>query len=116
MSGLAQDRTTIGNAIDGINKLATATAGLLGKVRAPLKQDIVNLTGLVGNLNRNKSDCHVLLERSSRPTVGSLIRTASYGSWFNFYLCSISGTLTLPGGTQTLHLAMSPNSAQPRCS
>ena len=31
-------------------------------------------------------------------TVGTLIRTASYGSWFNFYLCSVSGTLTLPGG------------------
>jgi phospholipid/cholesterol/gamma-HCH transport system substrate-binding protein len=33
------------------------------------------------------------------PTVGALIRTASYGSWFNFYLCSSSGDLVLPGKT-----------------
>jgi phospholipid/cholesterol/gamma-HCH transport system substrate-binding protein len=26
-----------------------------------------------------------------------LTRTATYGSWFNFYLCSLGGTVTLPG-------------------
>ena len=31
MSGLAGDRTTIGNAISGVNDLATATTGLLTK-------------------------------------------------------------------------------------
>jgi phospholipid/cholesterol/gamma-HCH transport system substrate-binding protein len=114
VSGLAQDRTTIGNAIDGINDLATTTAGLLTKARPPLKDDIVKLTGLVGNLNNNSADITFVL-RQLAPTVGALIRTASYGSWFNFYLCSLSGTITLPGGTNTLHLGLSPNSAQARC-
>ena len=98
VSGLAKDRVTIGNAIDGINGLATSTAGLLTKVRAPLAQDIKDVTGLVGVLNKNKGDVQYVLQQLPN-TVGTLIRTASYGSWFNFYLCTVSGTLTLPGGT-----------------
>ena len=36
VSGLAPDRKTIGNAIDGVNNLATSTAGLLTQIRGPL--------------------------------------------------------------------------------
>ena len=28
-----------------------------------------------------------------------LVRTGSYGSWFNFYLCSVSADIRLPTGT-----------------
>ena len=90
--GLAGDRSTIGNAIDGINKLATSTAGLLTQVRQPLAQNIRDITGLVALLNRNKSTVKYVLQQLP-PTVAGLIRTASYGSWFNFYLCSVSGTV-----------------------
>ena len=90
--GLAGDRSTIGNAIDGINKLATSTAGLLTQVRQPLAKNIRDITGLVALLNRNKSTVKYVLQQLP-PTVAGLIRTASYGSWFNFYLCSVSGTV-----------------------
>ena len=103
VSGLAQDRNTIGNAIDGINGLATSTAGLLTQVRAPLKKDITELTGLVGNLNNDSSDVTFFVQQLA-PTIGALIRTASYGSWFNFYLCDLDGEVALPGG-QTLRTA-----------
>ena len=46
-------------------------------------------------------------------TVGPLIRTASYGSWFNFYLCETSGTITLPGG-KVLDLPVKPSNVA-RC-
>lgn len=114
ISGLAQDRTTIGNAINGINGLTTTTAGLLGNVRAPLKKDVTDLTGLVGNLNKGSDQIQHVVQNLA-PTIGGLIRTASYGSWLNFYLCKMSGTITLPGGTQTLHLDQLPNSQQARC-
>jgi phospholipid/cholesterol/gamma-HCH transport system substrate-binding protein len=94
ISGLAEDRTTIGNAIDGINSLATQTAGLLTNVRAPLARDIKDVTGLVGVLNANSGTIKYVLQQLPG-TVGALIRTASYGSWFNFYLCTTS--LELPG-------------------
>jgi phospholipid/cholesterol/gamma-HCH transport system substrate-binding protein len=99
ISGLAADRNTIGNAIDGVNRLATSTAGLLTHVRGPLASDIKDVTGLVDTLNNNSSTIKFVV-RQLPPTVAGLIRTASYGSWFNFYLCSLSGILTLPGNTK----------------
>jgi phospholipid/cholesterol/gamma-HCH transport system substrate-binding protein len=102
ISGLAGDRTTIGNAIDGINKLATSTAGLLTQVRAPLAKDVRSITGLVDTLNQNSSTIKFVVQQLP-PTLAGLIRTASYGSWFNFYLCSLSGDLVLPGATIPLN-------------
>ena len=96
VSGLAQDRKTIGNAIVGINGLATSTAGLLKNVRAPLAKDVKDLTGVVANLNANSDSTSYVLQQLP-PTVAGLIRTASYGSWFNFYLCAVSGQIKLPG-------------------
>jgi phospholipid/cholesterol/gamma-HCH transport system substrate-binding protein len=41
-----------------------------------------------------------------------LTRTATYGSWFNFYLCSFGGSLMLPGNIP-LHVQTAP--ATSRC-
>ena len=111
VSGLAGDRTTIGDSITGINNLTSATAGLLEKSRPQLKQDVVDLTGLAQTLNAGGSTIDGVLQRL--PTkVATLTRTATYGSWFNFYLCSMGGTVTLPG-----NVTLSPNPVFPpaRC-
>jgi len=97
VSGLASDRTAIGDAIVGVNSLANKTAGLLTQIRAPLAKDITDVTGLVGVLNANTPAVTFFLKQLA-PTIGTLIRSGSYGSWFNFYLCSTDGTLALPGG------------------
>jgi phospholipid/cholesterol/gamma-HCH transport system substrate-binding protein len=98
VSGLADDRTTIGNAITGVNTLASSTAGLLTQIRGPLAKDVTDVTGLVGVLNANSGQVQFFLQQLA-PTISALIRTASYGSWFNFYLCSVDGELKLPGGS-----------------
>jgi phospholipid/cholesterol/gamma-HCH transport system substrate-binding protein len=113
ISGLSDDRVTIGNAIDGINHLATSTAGLLTQVRQPLAKDVKDITGLVGVLNANSGTLRYVIDELPA-TIGPLIRTASYGSWFNFYLCDLSGTITLPGG-RILDLPVKP-SPKARCS
>jgi phospholipid/cholesterol/gamma-HCH transport system substrate-binding protein len=100
VSGLAGDRDAIGSAIDGINNLANSTAGLLTSIRGPLAKDITDVTGLVGVLNADTPDVEFFLKNLA-PTIGTLIRTASYGSWFNFYLCTVAGTITFPGGKST---------------
>jgi phospholipid/cholesterol/gamma-HCH transport system substrate-binding protein len=111
ISGLADDRDTIGNAIDGVNRLAVSTSGLLTQVRGPFAKDVKSITGLVDTLNANSSTLTFVLKQLP-PTVAGLIRTASYGSWFNFYLCSASGTLVLPGYKQQITLA---NGGHARC-
>lgn len=115
--GLAADRKTIGNAIVGINGLATSTSGLLTHVRPSLKQDIGDLSGLIGTLNANTPALKYVLHQLP-PTVAGLIRTADYGSWFNFYLCQASVSLTLPNGQRSempLPAGLAQNS-NPRCS
>jgi phospholipid/cholesterol/gamma-HCH transport system substrate-binding protein len=114
ISGLAQDRTTIGNSIDSINDLATSTAGLLSQVRAPLAKDITDLTALTGLLNKNSGTIETFL-RQLPNTVAALIRTGSYGSWFNFYLCSMTADLKLAGGGVIPIPIQHPNSNVVRC-
>lgn len=112
ISGLAHDRFAIGNALDGINKLTTNTASLLTQVRAPLAKDIRDITGLVGVLNRNSGTLQFVINELPA-TLGPLVRTATYGSWFNFYLCSTQGTMTLPGG-KVMNIPVKPPS-KARC-
>lgn len=112
VSGLAADRKTIGDSITGINNLSSATAGLLQQARPQLKQDVVDLTGLAQTLNAGGSTIDGVLQRFPNK-IATLTRTATYGSWFNFYMCSLGGTVTLPGNVK-----ISPNPVFPstRCS
>ncbi|WP_158888883.1 MCE family protein [Amycolatopsis anabasis] len=86
VSGLAEDRTAIGEAVDGLGGLTTATAGLLEAARPPLKD---NITGL-GKVSENLAGSSADLERflTLLPEKFTAIgRTASYGSWLNLFLC-----------------------------
>jgi phospholipid/cholesterol/gamma-HCH transport system substrate-binding protein len=97
VSGLAADRAVIGESITGINNLTSATAGLLVKSRPQLKQDVEDLTGLAMTLNAGGGTIDGILQRL--PTkLATMTRTATYGSWFNFYMCRMEGSVTLPGG------------------
>jgi phospholipid/cholesterol/gamma-HCH transport system substrate-binding protein len=95
VSGLAQDRKPIGDAIDALGGLATTTSGLLAQVRDPLKNDISALGLLANNLNGSQPLVEHFIQFLPQK-VTTLTRLADYGSWFNFYLCSASGSITLP--------------------
>jgi phospholipid/cholesterol/gamma-HCH transport system substrate-binding protein len=96
VSGLAEDREPIGEAIEAIGGLATTTSGLLQEAREPLKQDIAALGTLTKNLNDNEKTVEHFIQ--FMPTkLGTLTRTVSYGSWFNFFLCEGSGEVSVPG-------------------
>ncbi len=95
VSGLAADRKPIGDAIESLGNLARTTSGLLGEVREPLKNDIGALGNLTSALNKNEPELEHFIQ--FLPTkVSTLTRTADYGSWFNFYACEFSGSVSLP--------------------
>ena len=96
-TGFAQDRAAIGASFDGISDLTSATAGLLSDVRAPLRTDITQLKGLATTLADNKAIVDGVLTRLPAK-LDTIVGTATYGSWFNFYLCSFDGTIVLPTG------------------
>jgi phospholipid/cholesterol/gamma-HCH transport system substrate-binding protein len=96
VSGLAEDRKPIGNAIDALGGLATTTSGLLEDARQPLKQDITALGTLTKNLNDSEPVVEHFLQFLPQK-VEKLTRTADYGSWFNFYACEAQGSVSIPG-------------------
>jgi phospholipid/cholesterol/gamma-HCH transport system substrate-binding protein len=92
VSGLAEDRKPIGDAIVSIGELADVTAGLLEDARPPLRDDIRLLGELAGNLNEQDDKLEDQIKRLPH-RLETIARAASYGSWFNFYLCQFSGQI-----------------------
>ncbi|MGS2618581.1 MCE family protein [Micromonospora sp. LZ34] len=98
VSGLAADRTAIGEALVNLGDLTEATSSLVGQARPPLAADIRALDQLAGTLNRNSAVIDSTLGRLPE-RYESLTRVASYGSWFNFYLCDFDGRVSTAGQT-----------------
>ncbi|UUU21860.1 MCE family protein [Streptomyces sp. DSM 40750] len=101
ISGLSTDRKPIGKSLVSIGDLTEATSGLLHDARPPLKDDIAELGELTGTLNRNEKTVEGVLKRLPNKLT-ELTGTASYGSWFNFYLCDFDGRIVLPKTEQVL--------------
>jgi phospholipid/cholesterol/gamma-HCH transport system substrate-binding protein len=121
VSGLAGDRNAIAASLGNIDDLASNSALLLQQVRPYLPSDLANLSGLAKNLNTTKNcpgylypvtDKHKITPQVPRfannkcngpntlseylqraPTkLIQILRTATYGSFFNFYLCDLEMT------------------------
>ncbi|GGM78599.1 MCE family protein [Dactylosporangium sucinum] len=96
VSGLAADRVAIGEALVNLGDLTGATASLLADARPSLAADVDALGTLSTTLNDNAA----VIDRTLAglpDRYGSLTRVASYGSWFNFFLCDFDGTVGVAG-------------------
>ena len=96
-AGFATDRKSLGESITGISNLTDATAGLLQNIRPGLRTDIVQLDRLATNLDGSKAVVDGVLQRLPSK-LNRIVSTATYGSWFNFYLCGVDTRSGLPGG------------------
>lgn len=113
VSGLSADRKVLGSSISSLDELSGSLASLLKDVRPPLREDIRALGAVADNLQAREPiisrwlhELPLLLNRVDR--------TASYGSWFQFYLCRTSGSYTLPGQAPT-EIELSENTDAERC-
>jgi phospholipid/cholesterol/gamma-HCH transport system substrate-binding protein len=97
VSGLADDRKTIGSTLDGLGDLTTSVADLLDDGREPLQGSITALDQLAGNLSKAEPQLDSFFEQLPIK-LDRIGRTASYGSWINFYACSIEGKIPRPEG------------------
>ncbi|OIK07765.1 MCE family protein [Streptomyces monashensis] len=101
ISGLSADRKPIGQSLVSIGDLTDVTSGLLKDARPPLKDDIAGLGELTGTLDKNEHTVEGVLQRLPNK-LNALTGTASYGSWFNFYLCDFDGRIVLPKTKQVI--------------
>jgi phospholipid/cholesterol/gamma-HCH transport system substrate-binding protein len=111
VSGLAQDREAIGASLTNIANLADATSQLVEQGRPAIRSDVEQLGKVAGTLDDNKAIVDGVLKRLPGK-LNTITRTATYGSWFNFYLCDFEGRIILSNVT-----AFSPNyhSSAARC-
>ncbi|MFK4090374.1 MCE family protein [Kribbella sp. NPDC020789] len=99
ITGLSQDVNPILNSLGSINSLNTKTAGLLQQTRVPIKADLARLRTVASTLDDTQGIWVKTLQYMPEK-LNTMTRTASYGSWFNFYLCNFDGNVTLPIGTR----------------
>jgi phospholipid/cholesterol/gamma-HCH transport system substrate-binding protein len=112
VSGLAEDREAIGASLTNIAGLAETTAGLVQDARPAIHDDIREL----GDVSRNLDDSKELVAATLQRLPGKLntiTRTATYGSWFNFYLCDFTGRVIL---SNTVTYTPNYHSGAARCS
>lgn len=97
MTDLAADRDTIGSSLDNISDLTVVVADLLRQGRPTLKTDIRELRRLAKLLNKKENQAQLveLLERLPE-SMSDQLRTGTYGSWYNFYICGIQADIKLP--------------------
>lgn len=68
VTGLAADRTTITDGLQGIEAGTRRIGDLVGRAKVDLSADIEALRGLAENLNRNTTTVNLLLTKLRRPT------------------------------------------------
>jgi phospholipid/cholesterol/gamma-HCH transport system substrate-binding protein len=94
VGGLSQDREAIGASLTNISGLADTTSDLLRDARPAVRDDVRKLATVTGTLDNNRELVDTFLKRLPNK-LNTITRTATYGSWFNFYLCDFEGKVTL---------------------
>lgn len=91
VSGLAADRGTIAASLGNINNLAVSTASLITAIRPSLPGDLSGLSAVAASLadTKDSSGANLLDQflKAFPNKLNTITRTATYGSWFNYYLC-----------------------------
>jgi len=90
---LAAQRDPIGEAIDALNNGTASVADLLADARPSLAGTIDQLNRLAPNLDLQKDRLDTSLAKAPE-NYRRLIRTGSYGSFFNYYICELKWRVT----------------------
>ncbi|MDQ6525748.1 MlaD family protein [Nocardioides sp. LHD-245] len=95
IGGLNEDREAILSSLDSISELSVQTAALVTDIKDPFIKDIKELRKVAGTLDKNRAEIDRALQVLPIKLT-KIGRTATYGSWFNFYLCHFKATIKVP--------------------
>lgn len=90
MTGLANQRKTIGSSIDGIAAMVGTTKELLEDTREPFTKDINRLRKVSGVLAEERAKLAESI-RTLPIGVEAFARSQSYGAKLNVYVCNLAG-------------------------
>jgi phospholipid/cholesterol/gamma-HCH transport system substrate-binding protein len=94
VTGLAGDRNTIAASLSHIDDLATNSTSLIKGIRPFLPSDLTSLATLARNLNTTKdadgTNTFAGILQREPAKLNRITRTATYGGYFNFWLCQLS--------------------------
>jgi len=93
VNGLAADRDPIGDAIDALDRGTASLADLLNEARTPLAGTVEQVNRLAPSLELKKDRVDTMLGKLPED-YRKLARIGSYGSFINYYACSISVRVT----------------------
>jgi phospholipid/cholesterol/gamma-HCH transport system substrate-binding protein len=114
VSGLEDDRRAIFGSLDDISDLAVQTSDLVSDARPLLARDITRLRRVAAVLDDNRAEIDRALQILP-VKLEKIGRTASYGSWFNFYLCNFTGRVKVPGPGGGTYLPVDLATGSARC-
>lgn len=114
VSGLAEDRKPIGDAVSALAELAPTVSGLLESARPPLQADIADLGSLAGNLNNDGGVLERFIQNLPHK-LDVITPSGSYGSWFQFFACSFGAKVSIPGVLSNPITVGLPPSSAARC-
>jgi phospholipid/cholesterol/gamma-HCH transport system substrate-binding protein len=89
VTGLSQDREPIGTAIDSLSNGTASLVDLLSEARPPLAETVDQLSRLAPNLEVKKDRIDTALQKAPE-NYRKLVRLGAYGSFINYYICSIA--------------------------
>lgn len=89
ITGLSQEREPIGAAIESLSNGTASLADLLSEARPPLAETVDQLGRLAPNLDVKKDRLDTALQKAP-DNFRKLVRIGSYGSFINYYICSIA--------------------------
>ena len=89
VTGLSVDRNPIGAAIDSLSNGTASLADLLTNARPPLAGTVHQLNRVAPLLEKDKQLLDISLQKLPED-YRKLVRTGSYGSFINYYVCGYS--------------------------
>ena len=88
VTGLAAQRGSVGSAITSVSNLTTLTGSILTQTRPSIQQALSGLKVTSDKIAAREGDVNKLLENLP-VKLEKLGRSATFGSWFQFYLCGL---------------------------
>lgn len=88
VTGLAAQRDSVGSAITSVSNLTSLTGSILSQTRPSIQQGLSGLKVTSDKIAAREDDVNKILENLP-VKLQKLGRSATFGSWFQFYLCGL---------------------------